>query len=109
MDRVDTARGRGGGLLVYAGEEIRILKEDKKVNFHQCCHFNVYDVSVCLKYRSPNAPPEAMKELVDLVKDVGKNTVLIGDFNLSDINWDTGKSSEIRKIKGVCGRGRKSQ
>jgi hypothetical protein len=59
MDRVDTARGRGGGLLVYAGEEIRILKEDKKVNFHQCCHFNVYDVSVCLKYRSPNAPPRS--------------------------------------------------
>jgi hypothetical protein len=31
-----------------------------------------------------------MKELEGLVKAVGRNSILIGDFNLPDIDWNAG-------------------
>jgi ABC-type transporter Mla MlaB component len=77
---------------VYAREGIRVAKEDKQVKCHQCSCFKVYDVTVCLIYRSPSAPPEAVTELVGLVRGGEKNTVFIGNFNLPGINWDTGEA-----------------
>jgi hypothetical protein len=56
MDRGDTVRGRGGGILVYAREGMQILKTDNLVTTHQCCSFVVSDISIYLIYRSPNAP-----------------------------------------------------
>ncbi len=90
MDRDDTARGRGGGLLVYAKTGIQLLKIDNQVNVHQCSSFLVHDITVHLVYRSTNAHPEAMNDLIRLVRSVKKNSVLIGDFNLPDIDWETG-------------------
>jgi len=34
-----------------------------------------------------------MGGLVDLVKNVMKNSIVIGDFNLPDINWSTGETT----------------
>ncbi len=44
-------------------------------------------------YRSPNATVEAMAGLVDLMKSVKKNTIVVGDFNLPDIDWSTGEAA----------------
>jgi hypothetical protein len=66
---------------------------DCEVSFNQYCVFKISDVTIYLVYRSPNAPSEAMEGLVNLIKSTKKNTVLIGDFNLPDINWVTGESS----------------
>ncbi len=44
-------------------------------------------------YRSPNAPPESIHSLENLFKAVKKNSVLIGDFNLPDIEWREGTGS----------------
>jgi hypothetical protein len=38
-------------------------------------------------------PPQAMAALTELVKKVKKDSILIGDFNLPDIDWDTGETS----------------
>ena len=38
-------------------------------------------------------PPQTMAALTELVRSVKKDSVLIGDFNLPDINWDTGEAS----------------
>lgn len=90
MDRDNTVRGRGGGLLVYVKNSVKVLKLDQSVKFHQYCRFNVNDVTFYLIYRSPNSPPETMNELENLVRSVEKKAVLIGDFNLPDVDWSTG-------------------
>jgi hypothetical protein len=51
------------------------------------------DITIYLVYRSPNATVKAMAGLVDLVKNVKKNTIVIGDFNLPDIDWSTGEAA----------------
>jgi hypothetical protein len=93
MDRADTAMGRGGGLLVYTRTGLQILCNNDKVNFLQSCSFKVYDFTVYLVYRSPNAPPEAMKNLTELIWSADKNSIIVGDFNLPDIDWKTGVAS----------------
>ncbi len=90
MDRDDTVMGRGGGLPVYARSGVQILKNDNQVKFHQSCSFTVHDIMIHLVYRLPNSPPEAMRSLVELVKSIKKDSIMIGDFNLPDIDWTTG-------------------
>ena len=51
------------------------------------------DLEIVLIYRSPNAREEAMDELVSVVRGAGKNTVMLGDFNLPDIDWEEGTAS----------------
>jgi hypothetical protein len=43
-DRQDTAQGRGGGLLVYVKNGLKILKIDMESNFQQHCEFLVGDI-----------------------------------------------------------------
>jgi len=61
--------------------------------------FKVRDLVLYLIYRSPNARPESIPELCDLVKRAGKNSVLFGDFNLPGIDWSggtaTGRAAEF--------------
>ncbi len=63
------------------------------MDFTQYCAFIVSDITVYLLYRSPNASPASMAGLVNLVKSIGKNSIIIGDFNLRDISWETGEAS----------------
>jgi hypothetical protein len=70
-----------------------VTRLENEVKFNQYCCFLISDVTIYLIYRSPNAPPEAMDRLVELVRGVKGNSLLIGDFNLPDINWETGESS----------------
>jgi endonuclease/exonuclease/phosphatase family metal-dependent hydrolase len=51
------------------------------------------DVTIYLVYRSPNAQPEAMAELAQLVRTADKNSVIIGDFNLPEIDWERGTTA----------------
>jgi len=93
LDRQDTAQGRGGGLLVYVRNGVKVLKIDRNLSFHQYCKFLVGDVTLYLIYRSPNAPVQSITELEQIVRAAEKNSVLIGDFNLPDIDWSMGTSS----------------
>ena len=93
-DRNDTAQGRGGGLLVYSKNGLKVTKIECNVTFNQYCCFTISDITIYLVYRSPNATVEAMAGLIDLMKSVRKNTIVIGDFNLPDINWSTGEAAK---------------
>jgi hypothetical protein len=55
--------------------------------------FLVNDIVFYLIYRSPNAPPQIMNDLESLVRGVKKNAILVGDFNLPDIDWEMGTGS----------------
>jgi len=97
LDRDDTALGRGGGLLVYSKIGTVVTKLENCVKFNQYCCFSVSDITVYLVYRSPNAPIEEMKGLVELVQSAGKNSILIGDFNLPEVDWSTGETTRRSK------------
>ncbi len=92
-DREDTAQGRGGGLLVYVKLGLKVLKIDTECKFRQYCMFLVNDITFYLLYRSPNAPPQMMNDLECVVRGVKKNAILVGDFNLPDIDWEMGTGS----------------
>jgi len=95
VDRVDTVNGAGGGLLVYSPEGLDILPCDQTKVFNQYVNFKVMTGSVTttiyLFYRPPNSPD--MAGLTDIVKNVGPNSLLIGDFNLPSIDWDNGTAN----------------
>jgi hypothetical protein len=93
LDRQDTAQGRGGGLLVYVRHGVKILNIDRNITFHQYCKFLISDVTLYLIYRTPNAPAQSILELEQIVRAAERNSILIGDFNLPDIDWSMGTCS----------------
>ena len=99
IDRGDTARGRGGGLLTYTRVGLPIVKMNGVFENLQGSAFKVRDLVIYLVYRSPNARPESIAELCDLVKQAGKNSIFFGDFNLPGIDWRggtaTGRAAEF--------------
>ena len=93
-DRNDTQRGRGGGLLLYAKEDVNIWKKESNHDFNQMTTVQVKcggeDISIHLVYRSPNSTRENDESLAELVKAMRGINILFGDFNLPDIDWARG-------------------
>ena len=96
-DRMDTAQGIGGGLIVYAKEGWRLEVEEEINDFNQHCRFKVkcggVEITFVLIYRSPNAAPEATDKLIEIVERAERNTFLIGDFNYPAIDWERGMAT----------------
>ena len=93
QDREDTAGGRGGGLLVYTKTGVEILALDKTVNFNQYCKFSVRDVTVYLLYRPPSGGQGSIADLTNLVRSVEERSILIGDFNLPEVEWSNWRTA----------------
>ena len=100
-DREDTTNGIGGGLLVYTrcGSKIVSCKNNSKL--HQYCHF-VTDtgygpMNIYLVYRPPTSGVENTDLLCSLVSTMPVNSLLIGDINLPNIDWNTGRGSTSAK------------
>ena len=96
-DRDDTHNGLGGGILVYSRNGLKILPTDKMgENFHQYVTFKILTtgepVNIILAYRPPNSRKENTTKLCELLENRPKNTILIGDINLPNIDWTTGQS-----------------
>ena len=96
-DRTNTGGGRGGGLLVYARNGLKILKIDKDILHSQLISFMVHDVTFNLVYRPPSAGVDSITELAELVRNAGKSTVFIGDFNMPSIDWFGGGGASGRE------------
>jgi Reverse transcriptase (RNA-dependent DNA polymerase)/Endonuclease-reverse transcriptase len=92
MDRNDTGEGRGGGLLVYSKQGLKILASDNNSQFNQFCSFEVYDTTLYLVYRPPNSSQQNTVFLADLIRNAAPNSILIGDFNLPGVDWETGEA-----------------
>jgi len=107
-DRNDTTDGRGGGLLVYkyARKELVVLPVDNPSDFNQYCNFKVLtnksEVNVILVYRPPTCSAENRNKLNMLIKDVPKNTVIIGDLNYPNINWSNLTSDNSSRVIFKC-------
>jgi ribonucleases P/MRP protein subunit RPP40 len=91
IDRTNTDRGRGGGLLVYAKKDLPVfvLPIDQNDDF-QYCKFKVKDLTVYLIYRSPSSRTTSISGISGLVSRAEKNSLFFGDFNLPEIDWEGG-------------------
>ena len=50
---------------------------------------NIPDVKLHVIYRSPNSSEENNQKLIEYINCVPENSVIVGDFNLPEINWNT--------------------
>ena len=94
LDRNDTDRGRGGGIIIYAKNNIDITAEKNETNFNQCSTVKINSrgegIRLHVIYRSPNSARTNDEDLCKWIKEMRGQNVLIGDFNFPDINWSLG-------------------
>lgn len=95
-DRVDTNRGRGGGILIYVRKGICAWKEAVEGGFCQCVCVKVKgryrEMSIYVVYRSPNSSGENDELLCALMRKMRGQCIVVGDFNFPGIRWATGGS-----------------
>ena len=74
LDRNDTERGRGGGIIIYAKKEIDIMTEETNTNFNQCSTVKIKsrgeDVRLHVIYRSPNSARSNDDDLCEWVRNM---------------------------------------
>ena len=93
-DRDDTLNGLGGGLLVYSKNGLKILPFNIQNDncFHQHVCFQILTrrepLTVILAYRPPSTKIENTSRLYDLLRKIPKNTLLIGDINIPQVDWE---------------------
>ena len=108
-DREDTLRGIGGGLLVYIREGLTVSEVKCNNNFSQYCCFEIEleedDIHGKLSnplisafYRSPNSSTENTEEFAELLREIKKSTLIVGDLNLPNIDWQ----KKLSDRKGQC-------
>jgi Endonuclease-reverse transcriptase len=92
IDRTNTDRGRGGGLIVYAKKDLQIcvLPIDDSYSRFQYCSFKVFDLTFYLIYRSPSSGQDSVSGISGLLRQSEKNCLFFGDFNLPEIDWERG-------------------
>jgi Reverse transcriptase (RNA-dependent DNA polymerase)/Endonuclease-reverse transcriptase len=95
-DRNDTANGIGGGLAVYSKDGLEILKCDQDIHFNQYCKLKVItsndELYFYVIYRPPSGGNASKVMLGDLIKNVEKKCIMVGDFNVPDIDWEAGSA-----------------
>ena len=79
---------------MYVRNELYAWKEECNTTFNQCgaimvkCKKN--DAQIIAVYRSPNSTKNNDDELCEWIQGIRGNFVIIGDFNLPDIRWQSG-------------------
>jgi len=100
-DRVNKEKVRGGGVLLYIKDNLKATLIEEVNSLGETCWVKLQDrenktlcIGVC--YRSPDC---SRKEWEDISKEIKKYTrtptLLMGDFNYRDINWETGESGRL--------------
>ena len=93
-DRKDTKNGRGGGLLLYSKlpniyvNSVNI--SDKIIHATITSNDkNSEDIQIHCIYRSPNSTFDMNQEIIEYIKRIPYNSILVGDFNYPSIDWST--------------------
>ena len=95
-DRVDTDRGRGGGVIVYGKKEMLMWEVEARTDFCQCATMKIKvkntEINFHAIYRSPNSTNDNDDELCRWVTEMRGINILIGDFNFPEIVWEDGRA-----------------
>ena len=101
LDRTDTTLGRGGGLVVYSRVDLAATRVALDTDFNQAVFITVpakpSNLTLTIVYRSPNSSPDNNKLLCDLIRKTAGPTVIVGDFNYSGIDWESGTFDSASK------------
>ena len=87
IDRKDTSRGRGGGLLIYLKNSIKFEVLQLKTSFDQIGGVRVGQLDLIGLYRSPNSTEEENKALNEFIANKINPTTIIGDANFPNVDW----------------------
>ena len=108
-DRNDTNQGIGGGLIIYVKSNILSceVNYDYVSLYNQCCVVSLTvdtnkRLNIALVYRphslyDENNVADNNEKLCNILKQLPKPYVIVGDFNFSDINWDASTSTAKSK------------
>ena len=98
-DRSDTDKGRGGGLLVYVKKGITCYEKNISEEIIQAASLTFpmvdHDLHLHVIYRSPNSSPDNNESINTFVQNIGRNSIIIGDFNYPNICWETLTSNNV--------------
>jgi ribonuclease P/MRP protein subunit RPP40 len=103
-DRINEYKSKGGGLVIYFKQDIPF------VNITTNCNMNVEHlwvkvpfkgckpITLGMFYRPPDSNEEQLKFLLDNIATYKTvNTIIIGDFNYGDINWNRNTTNSVGK------------
>ena len=85
---------RGGGVMfaVKSSKSYQVLQSPISLELLTISIGSNIHTVYCLAYLPPNSSDEYKQEFlnyIDTFKDLTDNLILMGDFNLGDINWDS--------------------
>ena len=101
----------GGGLLVYVKSGLSILPYDKfcENSFNQFCCFKLVNTGeplhFILVYRPPSSNIENLSKLCDMLANLDRNTFVIGDFNIPNVNWQDMAAGRDQRGDTTCCHG----
>ena len=118
-DRSDTEHGVGGGLLLYVKSCLNVAENDAHIfkDFNQSCCVKLQlqggsELSLVLVYRphrlyrGDGIVKENNTKLCTLIRNVQRPSVIMGDFNFSEIDWNlmssSSQSSEFVEVIQDC-------
>ena len=94
-DRDNAEKTRGGGVILYCKDELGAVREfEDKENKSETIWAKIVDkdgdnMIIGLSYRSPTASEEENKDLFEQISHFSNfRTMIMGDFNYGDINWE---------------------
>lgn len=91
----DRVGRRGGGVALYVRKDLQpVLKDINHERVEQLCvQITAYKtkISISVVYRPPAQPQDVDMEMYNILKQVTKEKecIIMGDFNLAHINWET--------------------
>ena len=102
-DRKDLVKTRGGGVAIYVKNDINVIERDD-LNMQLFpesiwCELVIKGektlLGVC--YRPPDSSAENNEAMYSLINKIGRaNVVIMGDFNFSELSWDS-KSNTLHE------------
>ena len=91
-DRTDTLNGRGGGILIYVKSKWKSCETTTQCAFNQFASVKIASlnapVSIIVIYRSPNSSKTNNDALIEMLRGVSGQVIVLGDFNYPAANWN---------------------
>ena len=88
----DEEKRSGGGVIVYAKPEAKVeaIKTGlpPKCSAVQYCKFKSHQKTITVIYRAPHSKGDSDQQLCDYISNSPPDEIIVGDFNLHDINWN---------------------
>src|SRR3989442_989863 len=96
MFTLNVGKNKFRGIIIYVKINLTAIEIEINSNFSECLFIQLKSVSdntltIGAFYRSPTGNVTNDKDLIDLMREINTvingNFILLGDFNLSSINW----------------------